>query len=115
MILEILDVDTKKIENCATPRIQWLNVTVSRMEEANPLRLTFYTVLTRRDGKQKHCSKSVSVVEAALVQRLREEVKVGDQIRVCLETNWASDDIPTVLKDFCPLPLLTRDTKEIGQ
>jgi hypothetical protein len=80
---------------------RWLDVTVSHIGGDNPLRLTFYLVLTLRDGVVKHSSKATIVTDTALQDRLRQEVKPGDQLRVCLETDWDADDIPTVLKDFC--------------
>ena len=80
---------------------RWLNVTISHIEDGNPLRLTFYLVLTLPDGVARHSSKSITVTDAALQERLRREAKPGDHIRVCLETDWDDDDIPTILKDFC--------------
>lgn len=78
---------------------RWLDVTVSSLEEGDPLRLTFYFVLTLRNGGAKHSSRSVIVTDDGLQERLR--LRPGDSIRVCLETEWAAGDIPTILKDFC--------------
>src|SRR5215467_12632441 len=65
---------------------QWLDVTVQSMIGSDPLRLTFYSVLTLRNGATKHCSKEIAVTDPHLLQRLREEVLPGDKIRVCIET-----------------------------
>ena len=83
-------------------KTQWLSVTVSGIQEEKvPPRLAFYTLFTRRDGKKKHCPSTALITDTNLLQRLREEVKSGDQIRVYIETDWAAEGIPTVLKDFC--------------
>ncbi len=80
---------------------RWLPVTVSHIEYGEPLRLTFVLALTLDNGAITHSSKSIRVTDAAMQERLRREVKPGDRIRVHLETDWAADHIPTVLKDFC--------------
>ena len=80
---------------------RWLPVTVSHVEYGNPLHLTFVIALTLDNGTIRQFSKAVWITDAAMQERLRREVRPGDHIRVHLETDWAADHIPTLLKDFC--------------
>jgi len=91
------------VSTSATPGLytRWLDVTISHIEDSNQLRLTFYLEMTLNNGARKHSSKSVTVTDLALQERLRRDVKPGDCVRVWLETDWDADTIPTVLKDFC--------------
>ena len=87
------------------PKIQphqtvWSQVIVTGLVESNPPQFGFYMTLTLRDGKKRRCQRSLSITEEAMLQRLRTEVKPGDEIKVCIETDWGAEDIPSILKDF---------------
>lgn len=78
-------------------------VTVTGLREGDPARLGFYFVLTLRNGTKKRCGQVVRVLDEHLLQRLRAEVKPGDEIRVWTEVDRTVPNCPTVLKDFCPV------------
>ena len=69
----------------------------SELTDDAPAELTFYTLKTLPNGQQLPYPQTVQVLEAGLLQRLR-RLSPGAKIRVCVETDWASADIPTVLK-----------------
>lgn len=81
-----------------------MNVTFSGLVETVPMKIAFYKVLTLRNGSKKHCSQVVQVTDESLAQRLRDDVKPGDRIRVIVETDWTAKDMPSTLKDFQPIP-----------
>jgi hypothetical protein len=81
----------------------WYRVTATGLVEGNPVQFGFYKTLTLRNGNRRRCPMVVSVTDEAVLQRLREEVHTGDQIRVCVETDWNAIGIPKVLRDFCRL------------
>jgi hypothetical protein len=91
------------INSPVTPGLhsRWLDVTVLALDSGNPLRQTYTLALTLQNGTTRHVSKTVVVTDAALQERLRQEMKPGERTRVHLETDWDDEDIPTVLKDFC--------------
>jgi len=87
----------------ATPGLysRWLDVTISHIVDSDPVRITFYFEMILNNGARKQVSKSAAVTGVALQERLRRDAKLHDPVRVCLETDWDADNIPTVLKDFC--------------
>jgi hypothetical protein len=92
-----------QIETKSLSTEDWYRVTVTGLAEDNPPLLAFYSVLTLRNGTQRRCGQVVRVLDVCLLQRLRTDVKPGDEIRVSTEVDKTVPDCPTVLKDFCPV------------
>ena len=66
----------------------------------DPARATFQIALTLSSGKRRHLVQTVRVTDETLLPRLV-TLPPGTEIRVCTETDWTAEGIPTVLKDFC--------------
>jgi hypothetical protein len=92
------------IEEKSRHEVLTMNVTLSGLMESEPPKMAFNKVLTLKNGSKRHGSQVVPVPDADLWRRLRAEVRPGDRIRVTIETDWGAEGLPTVLKDFCPIP-----------
>jgi hypothetical protein len=90
-----------EVEAKAVPTTDEYRVTVTGLVEGNPTLLGFYSTLTLGNGTQRRIAQVVRVVDEDLLQRLRVEVRPGDEIRVSTVVDKAVPDCPTVLKDFC--------------
>src|SRR5687768_16743614 len=82
-------------------KTSWLKVMVTGLAEDDPPRLGFYWTLLLRDGTRRRCAQNARVIDEHLLQRLRAEVKPGDDIQVLTETDKTVPACPTVLRDFC--------------
>lgn len=90
----------KQAQASATLKTNWSRATFAGVTAGDPPGATFHFVLTLRGGKQKRLSQAVRVSDDSLLLRLL-KLSPGTEIRVCTETDWTAEDIPTVLKDFC--------------
>ena len=91
-------------KNTLGRKTAWFTVIVTGLVEGSPARFGFYSTLLLRNGTKKRCPMVVQVTDEELLQRLRQEVKPGDEIQVCVETDWATEGIPKFLKDFTVIP-----------
>ena len=84
-----------------TPTTDWYRVPVTEMKEGHPFLLGFFSALNLRNGTQRRIGQVVRVLDDRLNQRLRTEVKPGDEIRVFTDVDNNVADCPAFLKDFC--------------
>jgi hypothetical protein len=80
---------------------QWLPITVTGIQNSDPPRLEFYSIMTLQNGAKKHCQSTAMIEDEALLQRLRAEMELGNKFRIYIRTDWGAAGIPVVLLDFC--------------
>jgi hypothetical protein len=92
------------IESRSAATTEGYRVTVTGIVEDAPVLLGFYSVLTLPNGTHRRIPQVVRVEDEALLQRLRAEVRPGEEIRVVTAVDKGVPDCPTVLLEFCKDP-----------
>jgi len=99
---DTVEVVTPRVSAPSSPTREWSRVTFTGITPGNPPCVTFQMALTLKSGKPRHLAQTVRVTDGTLLLRIA-ALEPGTEIRVCTETDWAAEGIPTVLKDFCPV------------
>jgi hypothetical protein len=99
---DTVEVATPPVSAPPSRKKEWARVIFTGMTPGSPACVTFQIVVTLKSGKQRHLSQTVRVTDSNLLLRIA-ALAPGTEIRVCTETDWAAEGIPTVLKDFCPV------------
>ena len=79
-------------------------VVVSGLVPGNPPLLAWYRRLKRAAGRQKIHMQRVEVPDRNLFERLRREVREGDEITITIVTDWSAHGAPTHLESFAHAP-----------
>ncbi len=61
--------------------------------------LDYHKIATRPDGKQRLFAQSVKITDSNLLDRLRREVRNGDQVEIWIE-QCLGDSVASTLIDF---------------
>lgn len=78
------------------------SVTVAGLVQSDPPLLAWYKRLRGPERQQKLHTQWTPVLDQRLADRLRDEVRNGDQIEITIATDWSQQGAPTYLVDFCP-------------
>ena len=72
---------------------------IGAITEGEPSRLIYSKIVTRPDGKRKLFSQSVEITNAALLARLKCELREGDEAELVIEQTLGGG-VSNVLRDF---------------
>jgi len=84
-------------------------VQIAGVTASDPVKLTFYKIATRPDGHRRLFSQSVQVTDAALVERLRQEAREGEEAEIEIE-QYVGGGKPSILLDFALSNVLSSAT-----
>lgn len=96
----------KSVDGLPGIQSSWIKVIFRWISDSNPPQLGFTEIVKSRNRMQRRFAHVVSVRDASLLPKLA-GLKPGDEVQVCIETNWSAEGMPTTLKDVCKVWGLT--------
>ena len=77
-------------------------VEIAGITDGDPVTLSYYKIATRSDGHRRLISQSVQVKDQLLRERLKREIKEGEQAEIEIE-QYIGAKQPSILLDFALL------------